>query len=83
VLRPQSLFSAAINIQQLKHRGRQASTQTGTGGKDREANTGTPEHSGSPEHPRTPEQPKKPETPNLTVLFCFPIADHVKNGMSV
>ena len=46
-------------------------------------NTGTPEHRNTPEHPGTPEQPKKTETPNLTVLFCFPITDHVKNGISV
>ena len=44
-------------------------------------NTGTPEHrnTGTPAHPRTPEQAKNPGTANLTVLFCFPITDHVKN----
>ena len=44
---------------------------------------GTSEHRNTPEYPRTPEQPKKPGTPNLTVLFCFPITDHVKYLMSM
>ena len=39
---------------------------------------GTPEHHNAPEYPGEPEQPKKPGTPSLTVLFCFPITDHVK-----
>ena len=49
-------------------------------------NTGTPEHRNTPDHRNTLEHRnsrKKPETPNLMVLFCFPITDHVKNGMSV
>ena len=33
---------------------------------------GTPEHWNTPEHRNT-------GTANLTVLFCFPIADHVNN----
>ena len=44
---------------------------------------GTPEHRNTPEYPGTPGQPKKPGAPNLTVLFCFPITDHVKNLMSM
>ena len=48
---------------------------------------GIPEHGNTgtlrntPEHPGTPEQPKNPGTPNLTMLFCFPITDHVKNNL--
>ena len=45
--------------------------------------SGTPEHHNTPEYPGEPEQPKKPGTPNLTVLFCFPITDHVKKKIYV
>ena len=29
---------------------------------------------------RTLKDPGTPGTPNVTVLFCFPITDHVKNN---
>ena len=45
-------------------------------------NTGTPEHTRTPEHPGTPEH-RNTETQNLTVLFCFPITDTVKNKVSM
>ena len=40
----------------------------------------------TPEHPRAPRNTgtsKNPGTPNLTMLFWFPITDHVKNKMSM
>ena len=58
-------------------------------GQQEHRNTGTQEHRNTEalwntlEHPRTPEQPKNPGTPNLTMLFWFPITDHVKNKMSM
>ena len=36
----------------------------------------TPEHNRTPEHRNSQKAPAG--TPNLTVLFCFPITDHVK-----
>ena len=53
-------------------------------------NTGTREHRNTLEHSRTPQSTpehrnsqKNTGTPNLTMLFCFPITDHVKNKMSM
>ena len=49
-------------------------------------NMGTQEHRNTLEHPRAPWNTgtaKKPGTPNLTMLFWFPIKDHVKNKMSL
>ena len=64
-----------------------ACTKTRNTGTPEHRSTGTPKHSGTlrntPEHPGTSEQPKDPGTPNLTMLFCFPITDHVKNKMSM
>ena len=45
-------------------------------------NSETPEHLGTPEHSGTAKKPQNSEL-KLTVLFCFPITNHVKNEMSV